>query len=206
MGLKTKHWLFDLSIIVLIIVMGVFVVLELRQTISFLRPQANTSQNNTVEVNPAEGSLNFESDQNVEEVEPTEEKPLSLIDLDGKAVAISDFAGSPMLVNFWATWCPPCLEEMPLIEDYADRYRGELVVLAINAGEDEGVVRDFVTRNQLGLTVLLDPTSTATRQFRIYGFPTTLFYDASGALTATHIGELNATLLDRYLLQIGLGE
>ncbi len=206
MGLKTKHWLIDLSIIVLIIVMGVFVVLELRQTISFLRPQANTSQDNTVEVTPAEGSLNFESDQIVEEVAPTEEKPLSLIDLDGKAVAISDFTSSPMLVNFWATWCPPCLEEMPLIEDYADRYRGELVVLAINAGEDEGVVRDFVTRNQLGLAVLLDPTGTASRQFRIYGFPTTLFYDASGALTTTHIGELNATLLDRYLLQIGLGE
>ncbi|MFU8826426.1 MAG: TlpA family protein disulfide reductase [Brevefilum sp.] len=206
MGVKTKHWLIDLSIILLIIVMGVFVVLELRQTISFLRPKESTPQDNPGELTSETGMPISESDQLVEETAPTEEKPLSLMDLDGEAVSLSDFAGSPMLVNFWATWCPPCVEEMPLIEDYAERYRGDLVVLAINAGEDEGVVRDFVTRNRLGLRVLLDPTGTASRHFRIYGFPTTLFYDELGTLMATHIGELNATLLDRYLLQIGLGE
>ena len=131
---------------------------------------------------------------------------LSWVSLEGKNLSLSDFEGTPLLVNFWATWCPPCLAEMPLIQDFADQYQDQLVVLAINAGEDEAVVRDFVMQQNLELTFLLDPTNSAAKYFRVYGFPTTLFFDGDGVLQSTHIGELNEALIQRYLLKIGIGE
>lgn len=206
MGFNKKHWLIDVSLIVIIIAMGIFVVLELNRTIAFMRQQAKTSSNETAEFIPETDMSDANPVVIVEEPAPSENKPDELFNLDGEAIALSDFEGTPMLVNFWATWCPPCLEEMPLIQEYADRYDGELVVLAINAGEDEAVVRNFISQHQIELTFLLDPSSIVARQFRVFGFPTTLFFDETGDLVSTHIGELNAGLIDRYLVKIGLGE
>jgi thiol-disulfide isomerase/thioredoxin len=206
MGLNKKHWRIDVSLFVIIIVMGIFVVIELSRTFAFMRQQASSTPNNQVAFIPDTDGSNSAPEVIVEEPIPSEENAFELLDLDGKAVSIVDFKGTPILINFWATWCPPCLEEMPLIQEYADRFDEELVVLAINAGEDEAAVRDFVTSHELSLNFLLDPSNTAARQFRVYGFPTTLFFDEEGNLVSTHIGELNAGLLDRNLLKIGLGE
>lgn len=206
MGFFKKHWLIDISLIVIIIVMGVFVVLELRRTFSLMRQQVNSSPFVRVELTPESEQSNSDPDVIVDEPASPEEQPYELIDLDGEDITLSAYEGTPLLVNFWATWCPPCLEEMSLIQEYADRYEGDLVVLAINAGEDLAIVRDFIDRHQLRLIVLLDPSNTVSRHYRVFGFPTTLFFDDEGTLVSTHIGELNAALLDRYLLKIGLYE
>lgn len=206
MNVNKKHWLIDASLIVLIIVMGVFVVVELGRTFDFMRQQAGSSQTPPAAFIPETEGENPNPEVIAQEPESSDENPSGIFTMEGEAVSLSDFEGTPMLVNFWATWCPPCLQEMPLIQDYAERYNEELVVLAINAGEDEAVVREFVAKHAFGLNFFLDPSGTAAQQFRVYGFPTTLFFDDQGNLVSTHIGELNADLLDRNLLKIGLGE
>jgi thiol-disulfide isomerase/thioredoxin len=201
-----KHWLIDISLVIIIIVMGVFVYLELSRTFDFMRQRSSISPAND---NYALVEFN-EGVANVEEVlnQGTQKKgdELKWTSLEGETLSLSDFEGMPLLVNFWATWCPPCLAEMPLIQDYADQYQDQLVVLAINAGEDEAVVRNFVKQQNLELTFLLDPTNSAARHYRVYGFPTTFFFDEDGVLQSTHIGELNDVLIQKYLIKIGIGE
>lgn len=204
--MNNKHWLIDISLVVIIIVMGVFVYLELSRTFDFMRQRSGsptTTANDTlVEIDETPSSVKVVVNESNQE----DGEALKWISLDGETLSLSDFEGMPLLVNFWATWCPPCLAEMPLIQKYADLYQDQLVVLAINAGEDEAVVRDFVSRQNLELTFLLDPTNSAAKQYRVYGFPTSLFFDEDGVLQATHIGELNEALLQKYLLKIGIGE
>jgi thiol-disulfide isomerase/thioredoxin len=204
--MSKKHWLIDISLVVIIIVMGIFVYLELSRTFDFMRSRSDSPPANSIDalVETVEGVPNVEVVMN--ETNQEEGDGLKWISLEGEILSFSDFEGMPLLVNFWATWCPPCLAEMPLIQDFADLYQEQLVVLAINAGEDEAVVRNFVTQQNLELTVLLDPTNSAAKHFRVYGFPTTLFFDEDGVLQSTHIGELNEALLLKYLLKIGIGE
>jgi thiol-disulfide isomerase/thioredoxin len=204
--MNKKHWLIDISLVFIIIVMGVFVYLELSRTFDFMRqrsaPPPTTANDALVEVEKRTSTVEVALNEGSQE----EEDGLKWISLEGETLSLSDFEGKPLLVNFWATWCPPCLAEMPLIQDYADQYQDQLVILAINAGEDEAVVRDFVTQQNLRLTFLLDPTNSAAKYFRVYGFPTTLFFDKDGVLQSTHIGELNDALIQKYLLLIGIGE
>lgn len=201
-----KHWLIDLSLIVIIITMGVFVYIELSRTFNFMRQRSSSSEREIVE-NPQDVSLSMVlPTKQVDELVREEPVDLALSNLAGESVAVSDFHGTPMLINFWATWCPPCLKEMPLLQAYAERYTGELTILAVNAGEEEDVVRAFVKEQDLELTFILDPTNSAARHYRVYGFPTSLFVDKDGKIQATFIGELDEELLDMYLLKIGINE
>lgn len=204
--LKKKHWLIDLSLIVIIITMGVFVYIELTRTLSFMRQNSTSAEPDTDESQQdASLSLNLPTYQ-VTDLVREESVELALSNLAGESVSLSDFRGTPLLINFWATWCPPCLNEMPLLEEYAQRYDGELTILAINAGEDEDLVRAFITEHDLALNFLLDPDNSAARHFRVYGYPTSLFFDEDAVLQATFIGELDEELLDLYLLKIGISE
>lgn len=204
--MNKKHWLIDISLVIIIIMMGVFVYLELSRNFDFNRQRSGSIPTNAndslVEIAETPSTMEVVSNESSQQ----DGEALKWISLEGETLSFSDFEGKPLLVNFWATWCPPCLAEMPLIQDYADQYRGQLVVLAINAGEDEAVVRDFVTQQNLELTFLLDPTNSAAKYFRVYGFPTSLFFDEDGVLQSTHIGELNDALLQKYLLKNGIGE
>ncbi len=185
--------------------MGVFLVIELSRTYDFMRQRSSGSR--------VEGPLETESDL----PKPTAENgvlniftdnfhSILLYDLDGHSIFLSDFTGKSVLINFWATWCPPCLEEMPLIETYAVRHGDELVVLAINAGENENVVQEFAAQHDFSFNILLDPTNSAAKKFFVYGYPTTMFFDEEGYIQSTHIGELNEDLLVNYLTTIGIGE
>jgi thiol-disulfide isomerase/thioredoxin len=107
---------------------------------------------------------------------------LALTDMQGKPVALADFAGKFILANLWATWCQPCLKEMPELEQLQASLGPALTIVAIS--EDRGgakVVEPFIAK--LGLdkvAVLLDPGGEATRVFGVRGLPTTLFIDGDG--------------------------
>jgi thiol-disulfide isomerase/thioredoxin len=204
--LKNKNWLIDLSLIIIIVVMGVFVYLELSRTYDFFlmrsKPTATEAVAEFLEVDLSTAP----PDVRLDDLTLADQAGLALLNLEGNPVALSEYAGKPMLINFWATWCPPCLEEMPLLQTYAERYAEEMTILAINAGENESLVRAYVAEHELELIILLDPSDSAIKHFRVYGFPTTLFYDKEGVLQSTHIGELNEELLVRNLIKIGIGE
>ena len=202
--LKNKKWIVDVSLVVIIIVMAIFVYLELSRTFQFMRRNQDPASPEILEnYNGDDQRLSEPTDQRGVEISDTS-PDFQLTDLEGEVVALSDYRGTAVLVNFWATWCPPCLAEMPLIQHFSDQHGDNLVVLAVNVGEDEGVVQRFVEEHQLSMVFLLDFEKTVTELFRVYAYPTTLFIDEEGVMQARHIGELNEQLLVRYLQQIGI--
>jgi thiol-disulfide isomerase/thioredoxin len=107
---------------------------------------------------------------------------ISVVDLAGNTVSLSDFAGRLVLINFWATWCEPCLREMPSLERMQSRLGDQITVVAIS--EDRGgskTVEPFI--NKLGLKsfkTYLDPKSDAGRAFKVAGLPTSFLIDREG--------------------------
>lgn len=112
-----------------------------------------------------------------------------LQDLDGQSVALSDFRGKPVLLNFWATWCSPCRSEMPYIQQVYDEWSDKgLVVLAINIGESPATVKEFVQAQGFSFPVLLDTKQDVAEKYNIRGIPTTLFIDKDGVIQVKLIG------------------
>jgi thiol-disulfide isomerase/thioredoxin len=126
--------------------------------------------------------------------------------VEGSRVKLSDFAGHPILINYWATWCPPCREELPLIQDRLERYSPDLVVLTINAGEDPETVKNYIQQKAYSFLVLLDPEWKAEALYGIYAYPTSVFIDREGLIQARYVGGMSAEILDDYLGLIGVNE
>lgn len=104
-----------------------------------------------------------------------------LADLGGDLHRLRDYRGRWVLINFWATWCPPCRMEMPSMQDLWERLPEErFVLLAVNLQEDPGRVRTFADRYGLTFPVLLDEEGTVSRRFRVRGVPETWLVDPSG--------------------------
>lgn len=107
--------------------------------------------------------------------------------LDGKEAALGDFAGKVVLLNFWATWCVPCVEEMPALERLQKRFAGDgLVIVSINVDPEENIegVKQFVATNGISFPVLLDPNFSLAPQFGVSGFPESFFLDTKGRFVA----------------------
>lgn len=128
---------------------------------------------------------------------------LRLESLDGHQVSLADYAGQVVLLNFWATWCPPCEEEIPAIEKAYQAHRDDgFVVLGINDGEALEVVRAFA--GELGITypVLIDKHRDVAAQYRRRGLPLTVIVDRDGVIQVRHEGYLTAGKLDSYLSRL----
>jgi peroxiredoxin len=111
--------------------------------------------------------------------------------LDGQVVTLSSLRGSPVLLNFWATWCGPCRVEIPFIQEvFEDEKRAEqgLVILAINAGEASSKVKQFMEQYGLSFHVLLDKDTRVARNYNVRGIPTTFFIDKNGIIKDMKIG------------------
>ena len=128
--------------------------------------------------------------------EPPALPTLSLTSLAGDPVKLAALAdGKPMVVNLWASWCPPCRREMPVLAAAQQREAGVNFVF-VNQGEDGATAQRYLSEGRLGLVnVLLDPGAALGREVGSGALPTTLFYDASGRLVDTHLGELSAASL-----------
>lgn len=124
-------------------------------------------------------------------------------DLDGHTIRLSDYRGKPVMVNFWATWCPPCRMELPDFQQaYTAHQDDGLVILAVNQDEPDDVVRSyFYEENGFTFTPVLDTGSQISRAYGVYSFPTTVFVNPDGVVTAVHQGLLFPELLDVYLAQ-----
>ena len=128
--------------------------------------------------------------------EPPALPALALATLAGDPVKLAALAdGKPMVVNLWASWCPPCRREMPVLAAAQQREVGVNFVF-VNQGEDGATAQRYLSAGRLGLAnVLLDPGAALGREVGSGALPTTLFYDASGRLVDTHLGELSAASL-----------
>ena len=127
----------------------------------------------------------------------------ALKDLEGRTVRLSELRGKPVLLNFWATWCPPCEMEMPDLEKAYRKYQGEGVAfLGIDYGESGDTVRKYVREHGYSWSFLLDPDMQAVRSYRVFGVPTTYFVDREGILRDVYLGPLDADALEAKLAEI----
>jgi len=114
-----------------------------------------------------------------------------LLSLDGQEVSLSQFLGKPVLINFWASWCGPCRDEMPFLQEvFEDKEWAEqgLVLLAINVGESQAKVEEFMDSYGLSFTVLLDPDLDIARMYRARSIPMTFFIDRNGIIKDVKFG------------------
>ena len=135
--------------------------------------------------------------------DPEQKLPaLTLSSLQGANVSLAQFEGKPTVVNIWATWCPPCVREMPVLHD-AQARNPSVNFVFINQGESADRVGGWLAARNLPLrNVLLDSRGQALEVFNQRGLPTTLFFDAKGRLISTRTGELSAATLAERLESI----
>jgi thiol-disulfide isomerase/thioredoxin len=110
--------------------------------------------------------------------------PLALRDLAGRAVSLADYQGRVVLVNFWASWCPPCVHEMPSMERLAQRLAGTpFVILGVNMAESPASVRGFLAaRVGVSFPILLDSDGAALKRWQVFAFPTSFVIDKKGKI------------------------
>lgn len=118
--------------------------------------------------------------------------PLVLKDLQGKVRDLREFKGQVVLVNFWATWCPPCRIEMPSMWRLKQKFKGRpFVVLAVDMGEEEVVVNTFLPEKmKRDFIVLMDKDGVALRDWKVFAFPTSYIIDAKGKIRYALYGAL----------------
>lgn len=121
--------------------------------------------------------------------------PFSLTTLEGDTVSLEDYRGKKVLLNFWATWCPPCRAEMPDMEEmYKDQKNEDVVVLAVNMTMSESSredVEQFIHDYELTFPILMDEVGEVGHQYEVLSYPTSLFIDSDGVIRSKVIGALS---------------
>ncbi len=116
-------------------------------------------------------------------------KDFSLKDMDGKIHSLKDYRGKPVIINFWATWCPPCREELPAMnKGWAKIKPLGIAMIAINVGEDEDTIFSFTADYPIDFQVLLDSSGDIINEWSVRGLPTTLVLDKDGYIVYRAIG------------------
>jgi thiol-disulfide isomerase/thioredoxin len=119
-------------------------------------------------------------------------QPAALTDLDGNPVQLASLRGKVVWINFWASWCPPCQSETPVLRDIADLYRDRgLAVVGISVQESSPAnVAAYAARYQLDYTIAADSTGEVFRSYRLYALPTQFFLGPEGAIRAIGLGPM----------------
>jgi thiol-disulfide isomerase/thioredoxin len=122
--------------------------------------------------------------------------------LNGEPIDLAALRGKPVLINLWATWCGPCIREMPMLAQ-AQRGRADVRFVFINQGEDAAHVAKWLAQQRLTMSnVAIDERREASAVFKQAGYPTTLLFDASGNLVGKRTGELSKPALEAMLTQL----
>ena len=135
----------------------------------------------------AQAQIQPSSDGNKPDVVPLFE----LEDVAGNTVTLESHRGKVVMINFWATWCPPCVEEMPAMDNLKSAFADKpFEILAINMAEDRASIMDFLDRTgfELGFPLLLDPGGVVADAYSVRGLPATMMVDKSGKFVFGGVG------------------
>ncbi len=123
--------------------------------------------------------------------------PISLT--DGRETALGNFVsetGRPLIVNFWATWCAPCLEELPMFESSNQRFKDEIDFLGINVSDSPTKAKEMIAATEISYLTGSDPEGNFLVELGVVGLPATVFISRQGELVDLHIGQISSTDLD----------
>ena len=147
--------------------------------------EEQTAEENNKEATDTEESIS--TDKNDVVIAPDFE----LESTDGTKIKLSDLRDKNVIVNFWATWCGFCVEEMPDLQKLQETYKDDdLLILAVNVGETKEEVEKFMKENNINLTVLLDKDSSVANTYGLRSFPSTLAINKKGEVVSGYVGML----------------
>jgi cytochrome c biogenesis protein CcmG/thiol:disulfide interchange protein DsbE len=127
----------------------------------------------------------------------------ALADLNGNPIRLADLRGRPVIVNFWASWCGPCVEEFPLLRSAQAAHRADgLTVLGVVFRDNSEAARAFMARMDAVWPAAMDPGEQVAQQYGIHGPPESFFIDSAGVVRGRQIGQLSASDLERQLALI----
>ena len=134
-------------------------------------------------------------------IDPQPAPDFTVYDADGKAYKLSDMKGKPVVLNFWASWCPPCKAEMPDFDEICKEYEGRVTFMMVNLtdGKNETVesARNFIHMMEYSFPVYYDTDMDAANKYGIQSIPTTFFIDAEGRLIAYYTGAMSGETLKK---------
>lgn len=161
--------------------------------------KSNTNTNTT-----KKDSNDTDSSNNAIEIKPnvikTKAPDFKLKDLSGKELSLSDLKGKKVFLNFWATWCPPCKQEMPEIQKlYEETKDSDLVIITVDIGEPLGEVKSFIDKNKYSFKVLLDSNQSVATKYNITAIPTSYFIDEEGNIISKSSGGMSINQMKEYI-------
>jgi peroxiredoxin len=149
-------------------------------------PNDTFSSNNTIEIKP--------------NVIKTKAPDFKLKDLNGEELSLSDLKGKKVFLNFWATWCPPCKEEMPQIQKlYNETKDSDLVIITVEIQEQLSQVKSFIDNNKYSFKVLLDSNQSVAPKYKISVIPTSYFIDQDGYIISQRSGGMSIDEMKSYI-------
>jgi thiol-disulfide isomerase/thioredoxin len=120
---------------------------------------------------------------------------LEVDDFAGEPVSLADYTGTPLVVNFWASWCPPCIAEMPDLEAVHQLAGGRVTFVGINTQDTEDRAAALVEQTGVAYDLVRDPDAELFQAFGVFAMPTTFYVDATGSIVARHSGLLTRDAL-----------
>ncbi|WP_164462172.1 TlpA disulfide reductase family protein [Bacillus sp. FJAT-42376] len=121
--------------------------------------------------------------------------------IDGGTAKLSDLKGKKVIINFWATWCPPCKKEIPDLKTVAAANQKDLVILAVNytvSEANERTVKKFVQDQNMKFPVLMDPEADVLSQYKVFSYPTTFFLDEKGVIQKVKRSMVSRAELEKF--------
>lgn len=127
----------------------------------------------------------------------------NLVGLDGKVHKLEDYKGKGLVLNFWGSWCEPCVKEMPLLQQEWGVWKDKNVeIIGINVGEDQLTVNNFIKQFGVEFPIMLDKDKQTTKKYKIGPMPTTYFINSQGKIMNITVGMLNKKTLEKQLEQL----
>lgn len=149
----------------------------------------------------------FDPDTNISgDNEIEQAKDFTVINGIGKEVTLSENFGKPIVVNFWATWCGPCVSELPYFEDLYEKYKDDVTFMMVNMtdGYQEKLedVKQFMQNNSYTFPVYYDTNYSAANAYRVSSVPMSLFIEENGEIEDTHLGAMSESVLENYIKEL----
>jgi peroxiredoxin len=123
--------------------------------------------------------------------------------LDGDTLALNELAGTPVVLNFWATWCGPCRNEMPALQAASERFGDRVRILGVDQAEDAATVQEFIDELGITFTIPMDAEQQVSSElYNVQGLPTTYFIDSEGIISKVWMGEMNSITLEEGIAEM----
>lgn len=200
---KHKIILLLVSFIAMIVIAN-FIYIHLKEEYTGNQLESGDTGNKTAEKDETDEKDESEAEEN--KAEENKAADFKVYDEDGNEVRLSDYMGKPLVVNFWASWCPPCKREMPYFQKMTEQYGQEVTFLMINETDGDRETKEnaqaFIKDNGYNMKVLFDQDQDAANAYYIFYLPRTLFIDKNGNIIEDHSGEISEEELETKIKEL----